>query len=1283
MIRCEKWALRFVIAVGLMIGLALPAYAAVEATKGSYYEKSIDMRVKVLGGSIEIERSFYDGRWAIARAWKPIQITYNNGGSTVHYIKRDGVVYNYAAGSNGLFINKKTRSIQILGTQGAYTGFRWQNRQGDWIEYNIDGRVVAYGSRNNIKVTLKYGVTGNLIGVLDHHGKQILWFSYTNGNLTSIKDYTNREVLYSYTNNLLSGVTGLAGSTWAYTYKSSTELSSVTDPLGRKLNIFYNANNKVASVKDVAGNGESYVYNYDSANKEYYVKVTTAAGKVTESWYSPDMVQIRQVINGVKTLDVAAGTTANSRIETDAFGNKTTKKYDEWDNLVSETFADGSTRSRTYDAKLTLLLSETNENGVTHKYSYDPYGNMLTKTEAVGKPVERLTNYTYDSFGQMLTAKRALSTYSYTYDTYGNRLTTTDPLNNTTTYSYDAMGNTLTEKNPLNQVTTYTYDAAGRMLTRKDSLNHVASYSYDGAGNELTMTDPNGNVTTNTYDNRGRLVSTTDAAGGITRMEYDADGNLIKKIDAEGKARSFSYDLSGRMKSITDGNGNTISMGSDCNCSRRPSTINFPTFTRTMTYDKRGRVSVITDILDPYTSQSTTVAYDGIGNEVSTTDLAGRVTKNTYDALSRLATVTDPTGGVTAYTYDVFDNLLSVKGAKGNLAFRYEFDKANRKVKELRPMGQFNVFVHDGIGRLTEKTDALGNKTTYSYDVTGRVTGISYPAANGMPAKTVSFTYDANGNLTGYDDGTTTGTYSYDANNRKVTDTVNYGSFSLSSSYAYYKNGLKKSFIGPDGKRIDYAYDAGNLLSTVAIPGEGSVVYNRYNWSAPTKVTLPGGSTKNYSYDGLLRPTNIHMKDPAANTLMNYSYSYDAAGNISAKNTEYGAYNYGYDNLDRLTSADYPASQAALADETFGYDKVGNRITHNGDVANPWSYNANNELTARLSVSYQYDANGTQVKKTEGTTVTDYIYNGENRLAQVKQGANIIAEYGYDPFGRRLFKIVGGTKVYFYYADEGLVAEADSTGAVNVTYGYQPSSVWGTEPIYMSVNAIYHYYLNDHLGTPQKMVEKNGAKSWEAIYEVFGKATVINSVVVNNLRLPGQYLDVETGYQYNFQRIYDGQLGRYIMKDIFGLFAGENNYIYGLGNPLMSMDPFGLLCERMRTGSWFEPTSQLRWTPEKEITWYSVYKLPLDLLCGDKCKKIKKIIKIIPKPDAQLGLLWYNQERRFKKMCSYVLACDGDDCSKPRPWFPSAECGEKWEKTGETDWEYAGLRFCFGPWCTR
>ena len=77
-----------------------------------------------------------------------------------------------------------------------------------------------------------------------------------------------------------------------------------------------------------------------------------------------------------------------------------------------------------------------------------------------------------------------------------------------------------------------------------------------------------------------------------------------------------------------------------------------------------------------------------------------------------------------------------------------------------------------------------------------------------------------------------------------------------------------------------------------------------------------------------------------------------------------------------------------------------------------------------------------------------------------------------------------------------------------------------------------YYYLNDHLGTPQLMTDENNVIVWEAKYRPFGEADVHPySSVENNIRLPGQYADAETGLHYNYHRYYDPMTGRYLRPD--------------------------------------------------------------------------------------------------------------------------------------------------------
>ena len=101
--------------------------------------------------------------------------------------------------------------------------------------------------------------------------------------------------------------------------------------------------------------------------------------------------------------------------------------------------------------------------------------------------------------------------------------------------------------------------------------------------------------------------------------------------------------------------------------------------------------------------------------------------------------------------------------------------------------------------------------------------------------------------------------------------------------------------------------------------------------------------------------------------------------------------------------------------------------------------------------------------------------------------------------------------------------------------------------------------MNDHLGTPQKLIQASGAVVWSAKYRAFGLASVdAGSSWPNPLRFAGQYADGETGSHYNYFRDYGPELGRYLQSDPIGLLGGGNSYKYGGANPLRFVDPLGL-----------------------------------------------------------------------------------------------------------------------------
>jgi len=106
-----------------------------------------------------------------------------------------------------------------------------------------------------------------------------------------------------------------------------------------------------------------------------------------------------------------------------------------------------------------------------------------------------------------------------------------------------------------------------------------------------------------------------------------------------------------------------------------------------------------------------------------------------------------------------------------------------------------------------------------------------------------------------------------------------------------------------------------------------------------------------------------------------------------------------------------------------------------------------------------------------------------------------------------------------------------------------------------------YYFINDHLGTPQKVIDENNEIVWEADYKPFGNVSVTISTFDNNFRFPGQYYDEDTGLHYNWHRYYEPGIGRYLRADPLNLgnvqIARQNEqtasiatmlYQYGLSN---------------------------------------------------------------------------------------------------------------------------------------
>ena len=111
---------------------------------------------------------------------------------------------------------------------------------------------------------------------------------------------------------------------------------------------------------------------------------------------------------------------------------------------------------------------------------------------------------------------------------------------------------------------------------------------------------------------------------------------------------------------------------------------------------------------------------------------------------------------------------------------------------------------------------------------------------------------------------------------------------------------------------------------------------------------------------------------------------------------------------------------------------------------------------------------------------------------------------------------------------------------------------------------MYFVHAN-HRNEPALVTNGNATEVWKNVTAPFGISAENHPKVAEtyrnftlNLRLPGQYLDAETGYHYNGFRDYSPELGRYLQADPIGLNGGMNLYAYCGGDPVNRKDERGL-----------------------------------------------------------------------------------------------------------------------------
>ena len=284
--------------------------------------------------------------------------------------------------------------------------------------------------------------------------------------------------------------------------------------------------------------------------------------------------------------------------------------------------------------------------------------------------------------------------------------------------------------------------------------------------------------------------------------------------------------------------------------------------------------------------------------------------------------------------------------------------------------------------------------------------------------------------------------------------------------------------------------------------------------------------------------------------------SYDGGGLLYTQT-------FTYDSLNRLNTAKEVSGGATAWQQDFDYDQYGNRCIRTSPTVAcaPAVHAANNRLTG-----FSYDLAGNQLHDDADHT---YTYDAENHIKTVDGST----AYVYDGEGQRVRKLLGENIRMVYGISGELIAEFDgTTNNLKKEYIYGASGLVAT----IATGEGTRYTTADHLGSPRILTGSNGAVISRHDYQPFGeelfagmgsRTSAQGYGATDGLRkqFTGYERDNETGLDYAQARYYSSMAGRFTSSDPL-LSSGKvaqpqswNRYSYCLNNPLVYVDPSGLI----------------------------------------------------------------------------------------------------------------------------
>ena len=714
--------------------------------------------------------------------------------------------------------------IDELGIKTSYTY--------DDLGRLTDTAVISADDSTTVSTThTEYDEVGRRTETIDANGLHTC-YEYDDDNadtertvtVTAVCDQPGSEVViaqyvYDLAGQLLSyadanGYT--AGYVTSYTYNEHGQLIQTDYPDSTYTTQEYRPSGRLHWSYDQ--DGVQTIYSYDTVGRLDLVQVIDSDGltELSHTEYDYDDAgrreRVTQKLNALEDTETFYTYDLAGRLET------VTEAYGVLDLTTTYTYNTAGQLVSVEDVREKITTYEYNERGWRDKTIF-PGGAY---------PGEIYTEQEYNDAGQIV-AYRDENGYetTYTYDNVGRLQTVTNPESEEVEYGYNTAGQVTAIIDAEFHQTAFTYDIFGRLETKTwaDGVT-VETFGYDNVGNLTSHQWADGvdtNINTFVYDNMNRLWQAHYFDSLDVVLTY-TDSGQVETVALDGATpTTYTYNGLGLPTSVTHPNGDLIEY--DYDLAGRRTEMTLPdTTTIAYTYDEANRLRTITNSTLPGAIE---LDYDGyLLNEIdypSPNDLNEYYIYNDRGQLTRVFQATPPQNPVADYDYalDLAGNRTRVD-LQGDAYIEWDYDHAYRLTVE----------------EMWADSSTQIRRAEYDYDDAGnRVEEI-------VGGVTTTYTYNDNDQLTQTDDGSTITTYDYDlhGNLEQITQGTDITLFDY--------NGLERleSVTLPDTTTIDYTYDADGRRLSQTVNSTDTTTYLWDEFSRYGDVVQTSTATEDVTY---------------------------------------------------------------------------------------------------------------------------------------------------------------------------------------------------------------------------------------------------------------------------------------------------------------------------------------------------------------------------------------------------------------------------------------------------